>query len=78
MLREREARIDELTGRLLVTTEAATIWQERARVLGEQLALGAPRPQNGIVGAPTATERQVLPTEPSAPWWRRWLLAVYG
>jgi hypothetical protein len=48
--------------------------QERARVLGEQLALRAPQePQNGTLEARGATQPSDPPTgEPSAPWWRSW------
>jgi hypothetical protein len=38
LLREREARIDELTSELVVRTEAATMWQERAGMLADRLA----------------------------------------
>ena len=60
--RTREARIDELTGAVVERTEASAVWQERARVLTDQLALMAPQQP---VDAPTATE-------PSPPWWNRW------
>jgi hypothetical protein len=72
LLREREARIDELTGELMARTEAATVWQERARILSDQFALTAPK---SPLDAPTGTQ-SVKPTtdtlsgrlRPLAPW----------
>jgi hypothetical protein len=51
----------------------AAVWQERARILSEQLALQAPQPENATVDAPGSTERPEPPMEPPGSWWRRWL-----
>jgi hypothetical protein len=64
----------------------AAVWQERARVLGEQLALQAPQdaPETqqdadpGVAGRQSSTGPSA-PGEPiSAPWWSRWLVALAG
>jgi Helix-turn-helix domain len=86
--------VRELSERLADQTAMTALWMERARILTEQLALQAPQPENGTLGASTATQPSDPSTEPSAPagapdastadrpipapWWRRWLLAVYG
>lgn len=36
LLREREARIDELVGQVVARTESATLWQARAELLAIQ------------------------------------------
>src|SRR5215208_4154513 len=46
--------------KLAESTAVAAMWQERARVLNERLAIAAPRPENGTVEAPTATEAPEL------------------
>jgi hypothetical protein len=43
LLRDREARIDQLTVQLVATTEAATVWQERAGTLAERLTVAESR-----------------------------------
>jgi hypothetical protein len=43
LLADREARIDELTGQLVATTEAATLWQQRASTLTDRLAAAESR-----------------------------------
>jgi hypothetical protein len=77
LLRDREARIDALTGELVARTEAATVWQARAELLAERIAAAesqilaltapqAPVDVPGSTGPPDPTQ------EPSTPWWRRW------
>jgi excisionase family DNA binding protein len=65
---------------------AAAMWQERAGMLSDRLALAesklavleAPQPENATLDAPGSTERPDPTTEPPGPWWRRWFAAVYG
>jgi hypothetical protein len=82
--------VRELTGRLTEQTALTAIWQERARVLGEQLALAAPlQPvdaSGSMQGPGPSTEpdyrrwraEREQPDMANAvrPWWRSW--AVYG
>jgi hypothetical protein len=69
LLRDREARIDSLTSENRQLAEAAAVWQERARVLADQLALAAPQQPVGTSGALGPTPPI---TGPSASWWRSW------
>jgi hypothetical protein len=73
------ALVDRLTvenrelGRQLVdVTAAATLWQERARVLTDQLALAAPALSEGPVASNRAPEPLDPTPEPSSPF--PWLL----
>jgi excisionase family DNA binding protein len=63
--------VRELSDRLADQTAMTALWMERARVLGEQLALTAPEaPQdakNGTLNAPTAMQGPEPYTGPSAP-----------
>lgn len=65
-----------------LTEQAAVIgmWQERCRVLTEQLALASPvapqEPEDGTLAASTATRAPETSGQPWRPWMRSW--AVYG
>jgi hypothetical protein len=68
------ALVDRLTsenrdlGRQLVdVTAAATLWQERARVLADQLALAAPAPSDGLGAGHRTPEPSDPTTEPPSP-----------
>jgi excisionase family DNA binding protein len=61
--------VRELSDRLAEQAALTAIWQERARVLGDQLALAAPQQPAEAPGAPESPDPT---TEPSAPWWRSW------
>jgi len=61
--------VRDLSSRLADQTALTAIWQERARVLGDQLALMPP--QATIAGQP-APEVAPASSEGSAPWWRSW------
>jgi len=80
------ALVRELSDKLAESAAVAAMWQERARVLGDQLALAAPQ-------SPQAGSRETDPPEPTTeprpdpfstplpphPNWRmleRWLLTV--
>jgi excisionase family DNA binding protein len=70
---ELVALVDRLQtdNRELATT--AAVWQERARVLGEQLALKAPQaPQNGALDGSAAAQAQDPSPEPFRMLWRSW------
>ena len=61
------ALVGELSQKLAESAAVASMWQERARVLGERLALAAPQtPQAGA----TDTVAQVVPRWPFLPLWR--------
>ena len=77
LLREREAKIDDLSTQLLARTEAAAMWQARARVLDERVRmLEAPKPEPAP--APEPFPAPIPPTPNAAPWWRRWWPALVG
>jgi excisionase family DNA binding protein len=61
--------VDRLQVENRLLAEAAAVWQERARMLEERLALAPPQ---APVEARTVPEPPDSTTEPSAPWWRRW------
>jgi len=63
------ALVDRLTVENRQLAEAAAIWQERARMLADQLALEAPA---ASTDGPTAPQPVTLPLEPSTPRWRSW------
>ena len=66
------ALVTDLSVRLADQTALTAIWQERARVLGDQLALAAPvTPQEPILAAQTVTPSSV---ESAVPVWRHWWL----
>lgn len=70
------ALIERQQAQLLEQTAAAAMWQERARVLSDQLALAAPQSPVEGSGGPIAPEPTV---ESPLPRWRAgapWLLAV--
>jgi hypothetical protein len=93
LLREREARIDDLTGQLIATAEAATLWQARAGMLADRLAaveskllaLEAPPAADSAVagsGAPESENPTLEPLEPPSARWRQpwppWPLLALG
>lgn len=69
------ALVDRLTVENRQLAEAAAVWQERARVLSDQLALGAPQ---SPLEAPGVAQPPDPTTDATVAWWRRWLLAIYG
>jgi hypothetical protein len=77
--------VRQLTERLAEQTAIAAMWQERARILSERLALEAPPAPGAPLAAPGAPDPPNLTPGPLAesgpirgPWWRRWLLAISG
>ena len=64
------ALVDRLQVENRQLAEAAAVWQERARVLADQLALAAPAASP--LEARTASERPEPTTEAPVPWWRSW------
>ena len=75
LLREREAKIDDLSTQLLARTEAAAMWQARARVLDERVRmLEAPKPEPAP--APEPFPAPIPPTPNAAPWDARWQARV--
>jgi len=82
LLREREAKIDELGVRVVQYAESASMWQARAAVFAHQLegvhaelrALKAPEPRR-----PDPDPQPNPPSPNAAPSrWRRWWLALAG
>jgi len=67
------ALVDRLQAENRDLAAAAAVWQERARVLGEQLVLTAPQQPQDASGS---TEGQKPSLEPSSLWWHSW--AGYG
>lgn len=63
--------VRELSTRLADQTALTAIWQERARVLGDQLALAAPVAQPEPAAVTT-------PSGPAVPIWRRWWSLALG
>jgi len=90
LLREREQKVDELNAQLGETMPAAAMWQERAGLLSDRLALAeskmaaleaAQEPESATLTASTAEHApDPVPesSEPESPWWKRWLAALYG
>jgi excisionase family DNA binding protein len=74
--------VRELTDRLAEQTALTAIWQERARVLSDQLALTAPQSPTEAPGeteTPEPIPHKASPTplgDPLAPLWRRLWLAL--
>jgi len=66
--------VRELSERLADQRAVSAVWMERARVLGEPLALTAPQQPPDASGSTEGPN--CLPGWPSSPWWRSW--AVYG
>lgn len=62
--------VRELTGKLAEQTALTAVWMERARVLGEQLAIAAPA--DSLTAGHTAPEPPTPATDAPAPWWRAW------
>jgi hypothetical protein len=63
------ALVRELSDKLAESAAVAAMWQERARMLGDQLALAAPQQPTE---APGATEAPAPATDAPVPWWRSW------
>jgi len=71
------ALIERQQAQLLERTEAAAMWQARARMLEERvLALEAPRPEPEP--APDPFPAPIPSTPNAAPWWRRWVPWLAG
>jgi hypothetical protein len=68
--------VRDLQAQLVATAGATTVWQERCRVLTDQLALAAPassqQPQEPTLDASTAMRAQEPPPWPSRLWGRSW------
>jgi hypothetical protein len=70
--------VRELTGKLAEQTGLTMVWMERARVLGERLALAAPDASHSPIAAQEpshGTVRAQMPVRPACCVWRRgsWL-----
>jgi hypothetical protein len=65
--------VERLTERLAEQSAVAAMWQERARMLSDQLALAAPQQPVEAPGGPAPAEPTVEPPGARArPWWRWW------
>ena len=90
LLREREAKIDELGVRVVQYAESASMWQARAAVFAHQLegvhaelrALKAPEPRRPDPDPQPAPDPFPVPNPPTPnaepSRWRRWWLALAG
>jgi hypothetical protein len=73
LLREREARIDDLTTTVIDRTEAATIWQARAEFLAAQLEMARSEikalkaPESPVASNLTAESPEPIPVPGPAP-----------
>ena len=71
LLREREAKIDDLSTQLVGYAESAAMWQARARVLDERVRmLEAPKPEPAP--EPEPFPQPIPPTPNAAPFEDRW------
>ncbi len=82
--------VRDLQAQLVSTAETAAMWQERAGTLADRLALAESRMAAlEAARSPGASNLGVQASGPirepasefpklRAPWWRRWLAAVYG
>jgi len=61
------ALVSQLSQKLAEASAVSAMWQERARVLGERLALSAPETSQGV---PTSTDTPVTAQRPPWSLWR--------
>ncbi|MDP8944177.1 MAG: helix-turn-helix domain-containing protein [Actinomycetota bacterium] len=75
---ELVALIERLHGEVRQYAETAATWQTRAELLAHQLAAAEDRIKMLEAPKPEPVPEPIPPTPSAAPWWRRWLHAVYG